>query len=396
MVERLLGGLSVERFLAEHWQKRPLLVRGAFPAWAAPPVGTGPPITPDELAGLACEDQVESRLVIHHPGTPPEYSLRQGPFSATDFAALPERDWTLLVQDCDKQAPDLAAALDPFRFIPDWRIDDLMVSYATDGGGVGPHVDQYDVFLIQGLGSRRWQIGSAAADAATLPDLDLQVLARFEPTDEWMLEPGDLLYLPPGVPHHGVAVGECMTFSVGFRAPTLREMHSDLAELLYQALPESARYTDPDLTGTGAASRGEIDARALAQVRRVMRAAVAISDDALDEWFARFVTEPKPGLAPEPAEPPLDPLTVQAELRNGARLVRDPRSHLAWVANTAGDLVLAADGIAHPLPAALRPLAVALCATREFPPGALERYLEDPVAVAVLAALCAQGAFDLD
>ena len=394
----LLGGLAVERFLAEHWQKRPLLVRGAFPGWRAPPHGDGPPLSPDELAGLACEDEVESRLVrcgaALAPGEP-AFALEHGPFDERRFAALPERDWTLLVQDVDKQAPALAALLDPFRFVPDWRIDDLMVSYATDGGGVGPHVDQYDVFLVQGLGRRRWRIGRADADLAERAGLDLRVLERFEATAEWVLEPGDMLYLPPGVPHEGVALGECMTFSIGFRAPSARELHSDLAELLYQRLPEDARYADPDLVAADPAARGEIGAAALAQVRAAVRAGFAASDAELDAWFARFVTEPKPQLRPEPPAQPLDPEALAEELRAGAALRRDPRSRLAWVAGPGGALTLAADGAAHPLPASLRGLAVLLCAERELPSAALRRYLDDPVARALLAELHAQGCLDL-
>jgi 50S ribosomal protein L16 3-hydroxylase len=403
MTTPLLGGLSVERFLAEHWQKRPLLVRGAFPAWRAAPEGApdgeGPPLSADELAGLACEHEVESRLVRRGAALAagePAFALEHGPFDERRFAALPERDWTLLVQDVDKQAPEFAALLDPFRFIPDWRIDDLMVSYATDGGGVGPHVDQYDVFLVQGLGRRRWRIGRADADLAERDGIELGVLARFEPTDEWLLEPGDLLYLPPGVPHDGVAVGECMTFSIGFRAPSARELHSDLAELLYQRLPEAARYADPDLAAADPAVRGQIDAAALARIRATVRAGFAASDAELDAWFARFVTEPKPQLGPEPPDQPLDPETLAAELRAGATLRRDPRSRLAWVAGPGDDLVLAADGAAHPLPASLRGLAVLLCAERTLPTTALRRYLDDPVARALLAELHAQGCLDLD
>jgi len=370
-------------------------VRGAFPAFRA-----APPLAPDELAGLACEPEVESRLVRSGSARTigePAFVVEHGPFDEQRFAALPERDWTLLVQDVDKQAPELADLLDPFRFVPDWRIDDLMVSYATDGGGVGPHLDQYDVFLVQGLGRRRWRIAAPQAGEAALVDgLELKVLARFEAADEWVLEPGDLLYLPPGVPHEGVALGDCMTFSVGFRAPSGRELHADLAELLYQGLPEAARFADPDLEAADPAMRGEIDPNALARVRAAVRAGFAATDAELDAWFARFVTEPKPQLRPEAPDQPLDPEALADEIRRGAALARDPRSRLAWVASPGGDLVLAADGEAHPLPAKLRPLAVLLCAERELPPDALRRYLDDPVARALLAALHAQGCLDLD
>ena len=386
---QLLGGLSVERFLAEHWQKKPLLVRGALP-------GVVPPLSPDELAGLACETEVESRIVARHADPARPYSMRQGPFTDADFAALPERDWTLLVQDCDKQAPDTAAFLDPFRFIPDWRIDDLMVSYATAGGGVGPHVDQYDVFLVQVMGRRRWQFSAPRPGARELAGLDLRVLAEFTPDQDWVLEPGDLLYLPPGVPHHGVALDECMTCSVGFRAPTQREMWSDLAELIHGAIPEDARYTDPGLRAEQASPRGRIDPVALAAVRHQLRQHLRPTDDQLDAWFARFVTEPKPGLRPTLPDQALDPETLAEEIRAGGRLVRDPRALLAWVELGGGDLLLAADGVGHPLPAGLRPLVELLCTTPECPPQALGRYLGDPQARALLAALQNQGTLELE
>jgi 50S ribosomal protein L16 3-hydroxylase len=386
---RLLGGLTVERFLAEHWQKAPLLVRGALPGVVAP-------LSPDELAGLACEDEVESRIVTRSADPQRPFALRHGPFGEADFAALPARDWTLLVQDCDKQAPSTAAFLDPFRFIPDWRIDDLMISYATAGGGVGPHVDQYDVFLVQVLGRRRWRIAPGRPDARSIPGLELAVLAEFEPEQEWVLEPGDLLYLPPGVAHDGVALDDCMTCSVGFRAPSLRELHSDLAELLHETIPAEARFADPWLRAEHARPRGRIDPEALAAVRSAARKHLHPSDDELDLWFARFVTEPKPGLRPELPEQPLDPETLAEELRAGGRLVRDPRALLAWVELASGGLVLAADGVAHPLPATLRPLVELLCASPECPPQALGRYLGDPLARALLAALLNQGTLELE
>ena len=386
---QLLGGLTVERFLAEHWQKKPLLVRSALPHVV-------PPLSPDELAGLACETEVESRIVVRHADPARPYSLRQGPFNETDFAALPARDWTLLVQDCDKQAPSTAAFLDPFRFIPDWRIDDLMISFATAGGGVGPHVDQYDVFLVQVLGRRRWQIAASRPTAREIVGLDLRVLAEFTPEQEWVLEPGDMLYLPPGVPHHGEALDDCMTCSIGFRAPTVREMYGDLAALIHGSIAEGARYSDPDLRAEHARPRGRIAPTALAAVRQQVREHLRPTDQELDTWFARFATEPKPGLRPTPPDQPLDPETLAEELHAGAWLMRDPRALLAWIELPGGDLLLAADGAGHPLPATLRPLAELLCTSPECPPQALGRYLGDPQARALLAALQNQGTLELE
>ncbi|MGH8112125.1 MAG: cupin domain-containing protein, partial [Rhodanobacteraceae bacterium] len=215
-------GMPPARFLRDYWQKRPLLVRNAFADFA-------PPLAPDELAGLACMDGALARIVVHGKSRPPDFGLRRndgkwkvftGPFNDATFTGLPDTTWTLLVQDADKWDEATAALLKPFGFIPSWRIDDVMISYATDGGGVGAHVDQYDVFLLQGLGQRHWSIDTRPnPPTAFRDDVPLKLLREFHPTHAWMLDPGDMLYLPPGVPHDGVAVGECMTFSIGMRAP---------------------------------------------------------------------------------------------------------------------------------------------------------------------------------
>lgn len=227
-------------FLAEYWQKKPCLIRNPWEAWKNP-------LPPDELAGLACEDDVESRLIVR---TTDDWSLEHGPVSENRFGTLGANPWTLLVQGVDRLLPEVAAILEPFRFIPDWRIDDVMVSYASDGGGVGPHFDNYDVFLVQGLGRRRWRVGGPC-DASTplRAHDDLRLLADFVPTDDWILEPGDMLYVPPGVAHEGTAVGDdCMTYSVGFRAPSRGELISHWCDHLLDRLEDDDRYTDPDLT----------------------------------------------------------------------------------------------------------------------------------------------------
>jgi 50S ribosomal protein L16 3-hydroxylase len=189
-----LNNFDVETFLQEYWQQKPLLIRNAFADWANP-------LEPDELAGLACEPEVESRLVVGAQGS---WAVEHGPLAEARFAALGQEPSTLLVQAVDHHVPEVAALLAPFRFIPNWRIDDVMVSYATDGGGVGPHFDQYDVFLIQGHGQRRWRVGQLCDDnSPLLPHDELRLLADFQATDEWLLEPGDILYVPPRIAHDG-------------------------------------------------------------------------------------------------------------------------------------------------------------------------------------------------
>ncbi len=232
-----LGQIPVEQFLQQFWQQRPLLIRNAFPNFTSP-------ITPDELAAMAGATEA-ARLVLEKDGRTP-WEVQHGPLSGRDFAALPDSDWSLLVNDTEQLRPDLQRIIAPFRFIPDWRIDDLMISYAVNGGSVGPHVDAYDVFLLQGAGQRRWQISTQPTEADNyLADIDLRVLAHFSPEQEWLLEPGDMLYLPPGVAHHGVAVGECMTYSIGFRAPSQADLLEDLLGELLDNPVLQQRFTDP-------------------------------------------------------------------------------------------------------------------------------------------------------
>lgn len=232
--------LDVEAFVAGYWQKKPCLIRNALPGFATL-------VSPEELAGLACEEDVHCRLVQQGDAAD-DWTLRYGPFTEHDFINLPETSYSLLVSECEKWIPELHELLALFRFIPDWRIDDLMISYAPAGGSVGPHVDQYDVFLLQALGSRRWQYSETpSTDAATIPGLELAILQDFRPEQDEVLNPGDILYLPPGFAHHGVALERCMTYSIGYRAPSaLNVLESFALESARQALPEE-RYRDPEL-----------------------------------------------------------------------------------------------------------------------------------------------------
>src|SRR5678815_2196015 len=205
----LLGGLTASAFVARHWHKEPLLVRGALPGF------TGV-ATRDDLFALAARDDVASRLVRRIGSG---YSLEHGPFSRTQLARLPRRDFTLLVQGLNLHSDAADALLRRFAVIPYARLDDVMVSYAAPGGGVGPHVDSYDVFLLQGFGRRRWRWG-AQKDHEMRPGVPVKILRRFRPTADAVLAPGDMLYVPPGHAHDGVAVDECTTWSIGFRAPS--------------------------------------------------------------------------------------------------------------------------------------------------------------------------------
>ena len=314
-------GMTPARFLRDCWQKRPLLVRGAFPGFESP-------ISPEDLAGLACEDAALARLVMHDRGTD-RWTLRNGPFAEDLFPALPRRDWTLLVQDVDKWDMDVRALLAAFDFLPSWRLDDIMVSFAAPGGSVGAHVDQYDVFLLQAHGHRRWRIDARpGAPTAFRDDAELKLLREFTPDHDWVLAPGDMLYLPPGVPHHGVAEDACLTFSIGMRAPSQSELMLDFVEELAASLPEERRYADPDLQPP--ADPHEIDDAAFARVRAALQPLRDLDDAALRRWFGRFATQYRAaGDLPRPARPP-SPAAVAKALAAGGRLLRHPHARHAW------------------------------------------------------------------
>jgi 50S ribosomal protein L16 3-hydroxylase len=302
----LLGGLSPAVFMKRHWQKKPLLVRQAVPAGGAP-------LSRSELFALAAREEVESRLVQN---TPAGWRVRQGPFARRALPPLGRPAWTLLVQGVDLHVPAAHALMQAFRFVPEARLDDLMVSWASPGGGVGPHVDSYDVFLLQVMGRRRWRIGPVprGREPPWVEGAPLKLLRHFEPTQEWLLEPGDMLYLPPQWAHDGVAEGgDCMTCSVGFRAPAAAELARELLlRLADDPEPGSPLYRDPaqPATATPGAVPGSLRAFALAAVERQLSDPHAL-DRALGEWL----TEPKPrvwfdaGSTRRPGAVRLDPRT---------------------------------------------------------------------------------------
>jgi 50S ribosomal protein L16 3-hydroxylase len=338
-------------FLRDSWQQRPVLIRNPWTAWANP-------LSPDELAGLACEDGVEARLITLDAD---RLAAEHGPFAEARFAGLGKAPWTLLVQAVDHHVPEVAALLNAFRFVPNWRIDDVMVSLASDGGGVGPHFDQYDVFLIQGHGRRRWQVG-AQCDAATplLPHDDLRLLAEFEPTEEWVLEPGDILYVPPGFAHNGVALGDdCMTLSIGFRAPSRSELLAGWCDDLLAELDDDDRYADPGLTAQD--NPGEISAEALTRLQAMITEKLA-DKAAFARWFGEYSSARKyPEIDWSPEEP-ITPENLRAELADGAVLLRNPASRFAFVRGDAGQVLLFVDGECFECTGGVAALAEQICA----------------------------------
>jgi 50S ribosomal protein L16 3-hydroxylase len=314
-LERLLGGITPEAFLAEYWQKKPLLVRQALP-------GFGGWLNRDGLSELALRDDAESRLVRFIRG---QCLLDHGPFEGDDLAGLPKKNWSLLVSGVNHFLPEGDALLHAFDFLPFARLDDLMVSFAPPGGGVGPHFDSYDVFLIQGQGRRRWEI-SAQDDLEVLDGAPLRILKRFQAERSWDLEPGDMLYLPPQYAHNGVALSDCMTWSVGFRVPTAEDMVGNFLNYLQDNLKPVGLYSDPDLKRPR--HPAEIPATMLDQVAAMLKV-IRWDKNAVEDFLGRYLSEPKAHIFFDPPEHPMKPAAfANAVAQRGLRL--DPRSQLLF------------------------------------------------------------------
>ncbi|MGY2374379.1 ribosomal protein uL16 3-hydroxylase [Pseudomonas sp. SDO524_S393] len=374
---QLLGGITAREFLRDYWQKKPLLIRQAIPDFESP-------IDADELAGLALEEEVESRLVIEHGERP--WELRRGPFAEDAFSTLPEREWTLLVQAVDQFVPEVAELLEQFRFLPSWRIDDVMISFAAPGGSVGPHFDNYDVFLLQAQGKRNWKIGQmCSSESPLLQHADLRILAEFEESAEWVLEPGDMLYLPPRLAHFGIAEDDCMTYSVGFRAPSAAEVLTHFTDFLSQYLTDEERYTDAD--AQPAADPHQIQGDALDRLKSLL--AEHMSDERmLLTWFGQFMTEPRyPELV---AGEELGEDDFIGSLQDGAILVRNPSARLAW-SEVDDDLLLFASGQSRYLPGKLRELLKLICAADALHADNLDPWLADEEGRDLLHELVKQG-----
>ena len=280
---QLLGGISSQVFLRDYWQKKPLLIRNAIPGFVAP-------LSKREVLTLARRDDAESRLIKRSADT---WQIDHGPFSPRDFRQPKNSLWTVLVQDVQHFSYEAHELLARFNFIPQARIDDLMVSYAVAGAGVGAHFDSYDVFLLQGAGRRRWQI-STQKDLRLIPELPIKILADFKPTDEFVLDTGDMLYLPPSVAHHGIAETECLTWSVGFRAPSTQDLSVAFLDHLRDAIQLPGQYTDPDIPPTHQPAR--IDAAMQRRIAYQLKAVQAAScnNANVNRFGGCYLTEPKP------------------------------------------------------------------------------------------------------
>ncbi|KDC53351.1 cupin domain-containing protein [Pseudoalteromonas fuliginea] len=302
MYQLKINNLSEQEFLSHFWQKKPLLIKQGFADFQDP-------LDANELAGLAMEESIESRIITNHKN---DWQTHQGPFE--DFEQLTDDHSTLLVQAVDHWHSEAAQLLEPFRFIPNWRIDDLMISYSTPNGGVGPHLDQYDVFIIQGEGKRHWRVG--------LPDPTLKQFAQnkkllqveaFEAVIDCILEPGDILYIPPGCPHEGYAVENALNYSVGFRAPNQQDLLSSFADHIIDTESGQKRYTDGNLTLRE--SKGELNNIEVTKVKTLMQGLLE-NDTLFKQWLGTTLSQPKHEMDLAPAEEPFSAEQITNALTN--------------------------------------------------------------------------------
>lgn len=362
-------------FLERHWQREPLLIRGALADFQ-------PPVSAGELAGLAMEAEVESRIVVRRDQG---WELHHGPFDAGDFDC-PD-PWTLLVQGVDQLLPEVAELRRLVNGPPLWRLGDIMVSYASDGGGVGPHFDRYDVFLLQGEGERIWRLGQRCDEhSALLPHDELCLLEHFECQAEYRLQCGDVLYVPPGVAHWGISCGESTCFSIGFRAPRLADLLSRWTDVRLETLGDHQLFSD---AGRGPARRqGEIDPsdilRAVEQLRALLQA------DSDPQWFGEVITEGQP---PDPDREMIDAL-LAALSAPGAHVCLSPEARLAWQALPDGDLRVFVNGHSQRCAPALSDTLGALCDGQTLPVSTILDQHES--AGAVLEFLVVMGGLDVD
>jgi len=287
----LLGGLSINEFLRDYWQKKPLLIRQAIPEFSGL-------LNPRQLIELACTPDIQSRMVNYKRS---KWELHHGPFDEADFPSAAKTPWTVLVQGVNQTLPQAADLLKRFSFIPHTRLDDLMVSYAPKGGGVGPHFDSYDVFLLQGSGHRRWQI-SEQQDRSLVEGAPLRILQNFKPEHEWVLNPGDMLYLPPHWAHNGIAEDDCMTYSIGFRTPSYQELGEQFLVYLQDTLCLDGMYADPDLKAQTHPS--EISPQMLAQTERAIKQIKWEKSD-IAKFLGCYLSEPKAHIFFDSPEKPL-------------------------------------------------------------------------------------------
>jgi 50S ribosomal protein L16 3-hydroxylase len=378
--------MTQETFLKRYWQKRPLLMKKALHPF--PDI-----ITPEEVAGMSCDERVESRLIREKGGKSP-WELQRGPFKPSMFKKLPSKHWTILVNGVDRFVPSVQRLADEFSFVPFWRMDDIMISYAVDQGNVGAHVDNYDVFLVQAHGKREWLIeDKPRLEDDFVPGLPIRLLKQFKPTHRWVLEPGDILYLPPRVPHHGIAQGDgCMTISVGFRAPT----HDDIVNsLVSAALADSdvpVRYSDPDLAPQ---APGEISARSIAKVKKIVTDKL-LSDDFIANWLGTFATETYPDVELEAQATTVSAKQLAVMLKRPGVVARTEGARFAFIRKGANKVTFFYDSQKIELSKKAATLAELLSNAMAVDASRVRPYLADKESSALLVSLFKAGMLVVD
>lgn len=324
--------IDVKTFLTDYWQKKPLLIRNALP-------GFKNILSPDELAGLSLEEEIESRIVIATPNTPPYWHLKNGPFLEEDFQQLPPTHWTLLIQGVDRFIPELASLFEHFNFIPQWRVDDLMISYAEKHGSVGPHYDNYDVFLYQAQGSRKWSLTTQLCNESNaLPNVPLRIMEQFNIEEEYVLEEGDMLYLPPYVGHYGTALSQdCITYSFGYRSYSTRELWDSYGDYCAEEINVAQYYQDPNWAILKDTS--ELPRESWIQAKTAMQEMLN-NEQQLKSWFGCFVTQldqQAESLLPEPVSDSFESFIEQ--LISSTGLTRHPSVRFAYQIQTDTDSI---------------------------------------------------------
>lgn len=319
--------MDAKTFLTEFWQKKPLVIRNALPRFTNI-------LSADELAGLSMEEDIESRIVLSTPDTYPYWHLKKGPFLEKEYQQLPPTHWTLLVQGVDRVIPELALLFDHFNFIPQWRVDDLMISYASEHGSVGPHYDNYDVFLYQAQGSRKWSLTTKQCNEDNcMPEVPLRIMQQFDIEQDYILEEGDMLYLPPHVGHYGTAITkDCITYSFGYRSYSNRELWDSFGDFCAEERGTIQQYQDPNWSIVNDSS--ELPRESWMNAKAIMQAMID-DEQQLKVWFGRFATQldqQAEALLPEPIYESMDSFIKQ--LTSGKIVTRHPSCRFAYQVQT--------------------------------------------------------------
>lgn len=376
----MINNLDIEDFLKNYWQKKPLLIRSAFPNFESP-------LSPDELAGLACEDFIESRIICEDDSEA-KWNLENGPFEESRFATLPDTHWTILIQGVNKLFPEFDDLLHQFNFIPSWRVDDLMASYAAPEGSVGPHIDQYDVFLLQASGKRKWMISEQPVDKDNFePDIPLKIIKNFMPESEMILEAGDMLYLPANVAHYGIGMENCMTFSIGFRAPSYADLLTSFVDDHIHELSDDLRYSDPELAVNQ--NPGEITLAAIKKVQDILVSQFKDTSKVAD-WFGHFITDYLND-TDKLSENDETPVTFLKSFAEAGLLRRISSIRANYFINNKGVLNLYINGIKHDIPVNSDDIIKLFCNQHIYPYTQMKSLLENSESLAVFSELYNKG-----